>query len=612
MDTTSAPTDAVEPERGPRATGRRSRRLPLVAGLLAVVVTGSAVTTWSALRVRDTHDHLRAAAGLIQRLQQQLQTADPAAGGTLGRLQEETRAARAGVDGLAWRLGGRLPVAGDDLIAVRAVTTTLDALAHDGLPQLVSTASLLAGEVLGPGRGRLNLEPMKRAAPELARAGRAFQRARQAVDAIADTGLTDPVREAVLRLRAEMGSASGMITAAARAATLLPAMLGDGGSRTYLVLFQNLAEVRATGGMPGAFVVLEADRGRIDIADQGTATGLQPFPRPVLPLTPSDRQLYTDKLATFPADINLTPHFPTTARLAREMYRRRTGQTVDGVFATDPVALSYLLRALGPVPVAGGRPLTADSAVPLLLSRIYADGISPVEQDAYFAAAARATFRALLRRPLDPAALKSVLAQAAAERRLLVWSTRPEENRLLENSTLAGVLPASDGDRPTVGVFLNDGSGAKLGYYLTHRAELAVTPTCRSDGRRELTLTVTLGSTAPAKGLPAYVLGLGLAGDPYTTRTNVSVYTSTGGALVSMRLDGAAQAFGSGRDRRRAVGIVTVDVPPGKTRTLRATMLTGVPAGGYAGKVTPRLWLTPGIAPWTQLTESGDRCPASR
>ncbi len=453
---------------------------------------------------------------------------------------------------------------------------------------------------------------MRRAAPELNHAEQAFRRARESVGAIPAARLVTPVRNAVQQLRDQLTRSGRLLGAAARTTALLPGMLGGDGPRTYLVLFQNLAEVRATGGMPGAFVVIRADGGAITIADQGSASGMRAFARPVLPLDPADRQLYTDRLATYPADINLTPHFPTTARLAREMYRRRSGTTVDGVLATDPVALSYLLSALGPVPVPGGEALTATSAVPALLSRIYAAGMSPGEQDAYFAAAARAVFGAVLARPPGPLALATALSRAARERRLLVWSTRDDENRLLEETTLAGSMPERDGDRPLVGVFLNDGSGAKLGYYLTHRADLAVTPTCRPDGRRELTLRVRLGSTAPRTGLPADVLGLGLAGDPYTARTNVAVYSPAGGAVAGIRLDGARSAFGSGRDRRRAVGIVTVDVPPGRQRILDVTLLTGIPAHGYGPTVTPRLWLTPGIAPWAQSAGSAAGCPATR
>jgi hypothetical protein len=294
------------------------------------------------------------------------------------------------------------------------------------------------------------------------------------------------------------------------------------------------------------------------------------------------------------------------------MYRRRFGLKVDGVLATDPIALSYLLRVMGKVSVPRGPDLTAANAVPILLSRMYAEDIAAEEQDRYFGAAAKAVFQAVVQRPLDPSKLVSELARAAGERRLLVWSARPAENELLAGTVLDGVLPASDGARPTVGVFLNDGSGAKLGYYLTQSADLAVGDRCRADGRREMTLRVTLGSTAPRSGLSPYVLGMGLAGDPYTLRTVVSVYSPTGGALDSVTLDGAPARFSSGRDRRRAVGIVTVDLKPGAERTVQVTMLTGVPAAGRDAPVNPRLWTTPTVKRWQQSVRSADGCPISR
>jgi uncharacterized protein DUF4012 len=589
-----------------RGKGHRLRRLILAAVVLVLAVSAGAA--WGGKRVVSSRDHLQEAAALVHRLRREVQEADPAAGRTLAELQAETRAARTDTNDPIWRAGVRLPGVGDDLAAVRTVAATLDELARDGLPQLVATAGMLGAGSLLPASGRIDVSLVQRAARKLGEADVAVRRAGHAIDAITVEGLTASVRTAVVQLRAELRRAARMLSIAAKSAALAAPMLGADGARTYLVLLQNLAEVRATGGMPGAFVVVRADRGKLEIADQGTAGGLRPFRKPVMPLTPGDRQLYSDRLATFPADINLTPHFPTTGALAREMYRRRSGVTVDGVFATDPVALSYALHAIGPVPVPDGEPLSSANAVSLLLSRIYAGGLSAEQQDRYFAEAARAVFRALVSRPVDPTALAGGLVRAAGERRVLVWSARADENRLLDNTVLAGSLPPTDGRNPTVGVFLNDGSGAKLGYYLTHSADIAVTPTCRRDGRREITLRVGLGSTAPKTGLSRDVLGLGLAGDPYTVRTNVSVYGPAGGAILDMRLDDAERPFGSGRDRRRPVGTVTVDLLPGTSRQLDVTMLTGVPADGYGPSVTPRLWTTPGVVPWAQTTKSGDAC----
>lgn len=600
------------PGQRPRRRGTRYLLRGAVLSLIIFALSAGA-TMWVAVRAMSARDHLQQAAALVEQLREQLKQRDPAATATLARLQARTRAARADTADPAWSLGAHAPLIGDDLLAVRTVAEALDDLAGAGLEPLTEMAGLVDFSALTPRNGRIDLAPIQRSAVQLSAADAAVRQARDRVDAVRVEGLAKQVGIAVAGLQRDLRHAATMTGTAARAAALLPPILGSAEPRSYLVLFQNLAEVRATGGMPGAYVVIEADHGRIEIVDQGmAASDLRTFKKPVLPLRAVDRALYSDKLGRFPANINLTPDFPTTATLAREMYRRRSGVSVDGVFSTDPVALSYLLRVLGPVRVPGGAPLTADNAVPLLLSQIYAADVSLEQQDQYFTAAARATFRTLVGRSVDPAGLMGALIRAARERRVLMWSARAEENRLVAGTVLAGVLPLRDGVNPTIGLFLNDGSGAKLGYYLTHAAEAGVTPRCRTDGRRELTLRVVLGSTAPKSGLSPHVLGLGLAGDPYTVRTNVSIYSPTGGAIAEMRLDGAKHPFAAGRDRRRAVGIMTVDVKPGTRRTLDVTMLTGVPAGGYGEKVTPRLWTTPGLVPWDRMIHSGDGCPGTR
>lgn len=614
-DATSGPvrSPGMPRRRSRRGRSARRRRLNIRwAGLLALAVIGlgTAGTAWIAVRGMSARTHLQHAAALVQELRGQVEAVDPVAPRTLRELQAATAAARAETGDPAWRLGAYAPMAGDDLAAVRTVAVALDDLARDGLPAVVETAGMVTAGTVAPKNGRLDLGPLQRAAPRLAVADAAVTRAANRIAAIDVTGLAGPVRAAVTDLQAGLRRAADMTGIAVRSAALLPPMLGADDPRTYLVLFQNLAEVRATGGMPGAFVVIRADRGRIEIADQGTASGLRPFSRPVLELTAADRALYSDRLGRFPADVNMTPDFPNAGALAREMYRRRTGRTVDGVLATDPVALSYVLRAIGPVPVAGGADLTAANAVRVLLSEIYARDVSSADQDRYFGTAAKAVFEAVVDRPLSPARLLAQLARAAGERRLLIWSAHPEENELLAGSVLTGVLPAGDGARPTVGIFLNDGSGAKLGYYLTQAAELRVVPGCGPDRRREMKLRITLGSTAPTSGLSPYVLGLGLSGDPYTLRTVVSIYSSTGGAVTAMALDGKRVPFGSGRSRHRAVGIIAVDLKPGTRRTLDVSLVTGhLPA---SGRVAPQLWTTPAVNPWKQSVGSADECPIGR
>jgi hypothetical protein len=246
----------------------------------------------------------------------------------------------------------------------------------------------------------------------------------------------------------------------------------------------------------------------------------------------------------------------------------------------------------------------------MLLSDVYAK-LSTKAQDQFFSVAARAVFDVLTQQPRNMAGLVDQLARAVGERRILVWSADPREQQHLAGTMLGGSLPITDRTNPTVGVFLNDGTGAKLGYYLTHAADLTTTA-CRSDGSMELKLRVTLGSTAPSSGLSKDVTGLALAGAPYTIRTNVSIFSPTGGNVVDVLLDGQLPPLISGTERRRAVDIVTVDLKPGQKRTIEVVLLTGIPPAGAGPTHHPRLWTTPGVVPWELNVHSADFCHATR
>lgn len=553
---------------------------------------------WLGLRGWQAERHLANAADLAQELSQQVldgQTAQ--ARRTLAALQQQTAAARSRTGDVGWRAAGHSPYAGTTLTAVRELAIAVDELARRAFPPLVE----LDPAALLPRSGRIDLAALRAAVPRVASADTVVHRVQARLGAVPTAGVAAPVRDAVRQLRAQLDRLVTVTAAVRRSGVLLPGLLGGDGTRSYLAVFQNLAEPRSTGGIFGAYAVIRAQQGEVTIVDQGPATKLGVFDQPVLPLSAQMRAIYTDLPGLYPADVNLTPHFPTAAKLYREMYRRAVGEKVDGVLATDPVALSYLLRAVGPVSVPGHPTLTAATVVQTLLSDAYHRLDDPAEQDSYFASSARAVFNTLLRRTVNPRAVAEALNRAVDERRILFWSVHPAEQRELVATRLAGVLP----DRETVnhvGVFLNDGGGAKLGYYLERGAELTVGD-CRPNGRRELHLRLTLRSTAPSAGLPASVRGLAMAGDPYTIRVVIYVFGPVRGSPLHARLDGKPAPMGGGIERGRRVAVLGVDIKPGRTRVLEVTLLT--PAGG-SGEA--ELWLTPGPTPWTTRVKPAPSC----
>ncbi len=407
----------------------------------------------------------------------------------------------------------------------------------------------------------------------------------------------------------KLAGAASVTATGARATRLIPPMLGAKAPRDYLVVFQNLAEPRATGGMFGSFAVIHVDKGKITVVDEGTPTRtLGVFDPPIAKLSADQRALYTNRPVVFPADVNFTPDFAVAAELFAKMYTERTGNAVDGLMAIDPVALSYLMQGTGPVDAGDGVVLTSENVVSVLLSKAYRefdDGVDQAPRDAFLARAAAAAFTAVSNGSGNAQKTMDGLSRAASERRLLLWSTDPAEQADLAATQLGGRLPQTAGT-PTIGVFLNDGTGGKMGYYLENKVSVAAGD-CTTDGRRRLEVTVTLHSTAPKSGLPIYVTGPKKLVEPYSIQNNVSVFAPVGGRVDHAVIDGVVTGIPLGKEGALEVGTVTSVVRPGATTVIKFNVLS--PATG-PGRITPDLVVTPGVNPWVESVGPYEPCQA--
>lgn len=575
------------------------QRLRWVLGLTGVAAVGLvAFTGYQALQARES---LRVVATEFDQIAADLKEGDERsarANLTTARLAADE--AEEHLRGPGWWLTSRLPGVGDDVRAVRTVADVTQSLVSQVLPDVLAASETLEPARLRPAGGRVSLAPVERVAPDVVAADREMQRLADRVGALDTTELNNQLAVPVSLMQRNLDAAATLSAKASYAVRLLPSMLGNDGPRRYLLLFQNNAEVRASGGIPGAFAVVRVDRGRITLGAQGSASTLGEFPRPVVPLSAAERDLYGEKLAQFPQNVNFTPDFPRSAQIAAAMWRQRTGTAVDGVLSVDPVALSYVLGGTGPVrvpvPLGDGGPveLTADNAVQVLLDEVYSAEPDPARQDRFFAAATRAVFGAVTEGAGDPAGVLAGVSRAAEEHRVLLWSADPAEQALLGETRLSGRVPPEPHPRsPYVGVFLNDGTGAKMQYYLDHRVDVRPVA-CNPEGRQELEVTVSLTSTASARGagLPDYVVGMAQSRGlrPGHQRVNVHLYAPVEGWVEASTIDGAEQPVSTITHLGHEVATRTVDLAPGQTREVGFTVMGGLDQTGR-----PIVRVTPGV-----------------
>jgi hypothetical protein len=383
------------------------------------------------------------------------------------------------------------------------------------------------------------------------------------------------VKIATGELEQQLATITGQVRDGSAAAHLLPPMLGASGPRRYFVAMQNNAEAQGTGGLLGAFMILEADQGRVQLVRIASNAELPPAS-----VTPEGAGLppeYMDRYHSWGplsiwVDSNVSPHFPYAAQIWAAMWHKATGQSIDGVLALDPFTLSYLLQATGPVQLADGTAVTADNAVSLMLKDEYATFPDVSQRKQFLVNNGRAVVEHLLGGAGSPRAIVGALGRSAGEGRLLVATpAHPEDQAVLTTTPLSGVLP--DSAQPLTGVVINDAGGSKLDYYLSSR--LLYSPSgCSAAGRQAL-VVISVTNTAPSTGLPDYVIRVDRPPGTYPrgqTRVWLSYFATQGAGFQRATLDGAPAPLESHVERGHPVFSSYVSVDPGQTRTLTMSL----------------------------------------
>ncbi|MBI4039464.1 DUF4012 domain-containing protein [Candidatus Daviesbacteria bacterium] len=132
------------------------------------------------------------------------------------------------------------------------------------------------------------------------------------------------------------------------AVSIMPSFLGLDKQKSYLLLFQNNAELRPGGGFIGSYGVLTTNKGKVvdlAVSDIYVADGnLKEVITPPAPL-----KTYLEQSRWYLRDSNWSLDFPTNARQALSFFDKEIGKKVDGVIAIDLNVLKDMLDIIGPV-----------------------------------------------------------------------------------------------------------------------------------------------------------------------------------------------------------------------------------------------------------------------
>ena len=167
----------------------------------------------------------------------------------------------------------------------------------------------------------------------------------------------------VAALRAELVAMGPMLEA-------LPAAVGEGGTKTYLVTILNPAEMRAPGGAPLSVAFIRFDEGKMTIPLKGQTSELTEGNQKLLWKPVEDDPWIDGGPARF-AGANVNPDFPVAAEQMLRAARPNFDIRADGVISLDVVAISHLLQATGPIESAAYGTLTAENVAQKLVVDAY-------------------------------------------------------------------------------------------------------------------------------------------------------------------------------------------------------------------------------------------------
>ena len=160
---------------------------------------------------------------------------------------------------------------------------------------------------------------------------------------------------------------------------------------------------------------------------------------------------------------------------------------------------------------------------------------------------------------------------------------------MLTTLALGGAVSGPSVGGAAFGAYFNDGTGAKMDYYVQRTVQLI--QTCHTEGLPTFTLKLTLTNTAPedaASSLPTFVTGGGRFGtEPGQVQTNTVVYGPAQARIETARVNGESVPLGSYQHSQRPVGVLTSKLGPGQSATVEFDFANVVQKSEPTLDVTP-------------------------
>ncbi|NMM97062.1 chemotaxis protein [Bifidobacterium sp. DSM 109959] len=518
------------------------------------------------------------------------------------KAQAETSAANTIAHGSLWNLASKLPVYGDDITTVQGMTSVVDSLVSDSVPQFMDTLNTLKNSQLTSGDGQLNLQPILEAQKSITAANTSLQKQVQRYRDL-PTAHIDMVKSAYEQGNTKLTKMADTIDQMSKTFQILPDFLGSGEPRHYALMAMTTSEERSSGGLIGSVGMVTTDNGKISIGDFRSNSDYVPYGSGD-PTSDESRIFTTWGPLHMSFDVRDLAAYPDTSRTAegmRAIWQRTpwgAETQLDGVLLVDPVFLQELTNISGNITLSDGRVLDGSNTAEFLLNTVYMD--YPIaETDAYFQQVAEQTVGSMFSN-IDLTRLTKVaqlMGSMAKGRHFSMYSFDETVQKTINEAGFTAQTPSSE-EHPQVGVYITEQNPSKMGWYI-HRTSKITRSNCNGDGSQtyhvEYTMTNVLTSDQ-VWSLIDYIRGANQ--DQYGKGVEKTlIYAPAGGSLTNLQTSG-----GSVTDSRqetlngKTVYASIATIAPGESVTYSFDVTTSTKAvSDLTVDQTPMGWADPGV-----------------
>lgn len=254
---------------------------------------------------------------------------------------------------------------------MRDLMTALDDAFDEGLVPLTKTLEANPPDSLISADRRINVAAVTQLLDAVQNAAPSMQKCADVAESLPEMhveqlkSVVDPAKEKLVTINATFQKAAAL-------APVAGPVLGANGNRTYLIVAQNSAELRSSGGFPGSMGTLEIRDGEIILNDFSKVYDVLTDTNPSsVSITDEEYALFDAFNMDWPRDAGIDPDFTRVASIWAASYEERNVAHLDGVISITPSVVQDILAIVGPVTLPDGTELTGSNATKVLQSDIY-------------------------------------------------------------------------------------------------------------------------------------------------------------------------------------------------------------------------------------------------